>query len=156
MFVYDFVPVDERFDAAADLLVVDSARWLCRAATAAYLATATSAVPDRLAGDPGQAVAEQVSLDLGPIRARDDAVIVPLRWSGPGAPSLFSELEGDLQLAPLDVERSHLSLFGNYDTLEPGLKRRADAARMQRLAEASVRAFLHRVSDSLSAARRPR
>jgi hypothetical protein len=151
MFVYDFVPVDERFDTASDLLVVDSAHWLYRAASAAYVVAAAMAgpKPDRFE----RAAGGLVSLDLGPIRARDDAVIVPLRWSGPGAPSLFSSLEGDLQLAPLDAERSHLSLFGNYDPPEADLKSRADTLLTQRLAEASVRGFLHRVSTSLGPAR---
>jgi hypothetical protein len=132
MLVYDFVPVESPFQEAAAWLLGAGAEALADAAAATFSAP-----------DGGR-------LDLGDLRERDDAVVVPFAWSGRVAPGVGVRVEGDLQLAPLGDGRSHLSLSASYDP-PVGTVAAADMLRVQRGAEARVREYLGRVACALEA-----
>ena len=87
------------------------------------------------------------ALRTGEPRRRDDAVIIPIAWTveaGPRPDTLFEQLDGDLQLAPLDAGVSHLSLSATCHRASDG-----DDALARRLAEERVRLFLRLVAERL-------
>jgi hypothetical protein len=126
--VQDFVPVAERFDQAGMALVSGRGSWLTDHARTAF------------------APAEVTSVELGPARSLDHAVIVPLQITVDGGP--FTRLDGDLRLEPVPPETSHLSLSGTYEMEATGAGAR-DALNRQRLTEEAVRRFLVAVAATL-------
>jgi hypothetical protein len=126
VFLYDFYPVDQPFELMESRLREIDGDWLARAASAAF-------------ADGGDG-----ELHRGEARERQDALVVPLIWSGPNGSSRVFRLDGDLQLAPLNATRSHLSLSA---TCGSGVEE--DRRRLQRAAEARVREFLSLVVRTL-------
>ncbi len=126
--VQDFVPVTERFEPAGMVLVSGSRPWLAEHGRAAVAPAALTTV------------------EFGPARSLDHAVIVPLRWSVDSGP--FVRLDGDLRLEPVPPRWSHLSFSGTYEMESPAASRR-DALTRQRLTESCVRRFLVAVVATL-------
>jgi hypothetical protein len=77
--------------------------------------------------------------------------VVPLTWRATGAPGLFPVLSADLEIAPLDLELTQLTIHGRYEPPLGAIGRRIDRLLMHRIAEASVRAFLGRLVATLTA-----
>ncbi|MFZ0179395.1 MAG: hypothetical protein WAL84_05920 [Candidatus Dormiibacterota bacterium] len=73
----------------------------------------------------------------------------PHIWWAPGATRLFPHLDGDLEFAPLGARTSQITLMGSYDPPLGFVGRRADVLLLHRIAEASIRSFLIRVSRNL-------
>lgn len=132
MFVYDFTPVAQTFDLARRVLASEAATLLDEATRAAY--------QEERGGDG-------VHVHVGPMRDRDETLVVGLAWSEPHAP--VAELEGEVELAPLGPGISHLSLSANYELGRGGLGRRVDLLQSRRATEALVRAFLVRVAHAI-------
>lgn len=126
VFLYDFYPVEQPFERVEPRLREVAEEWLAEAARLAF-------------ADGGDG-----ELHRGEARERHDAVVVPLVWSGVAGSSDLGRLDGDLQLAPLNPRRSHLSLSA---TCGSGVEE--DRRRLQRAAEARVREFLSLVARSL-------
>ena len=132
MFVYDFTPVAQTFDLARQVLASDAATLLDEATRAAY--------QEERGG-------EGVHVNVGPMRSRDETLVVGLAWSEPHGSA--AELEGEVELAPLGPGISHLSLSANYEFGRGGLGRRVDLLQSRRATEALVRAFLLRVAQAI-------
>jgi hypothetical protein len=128
VFIYDFFPVEQPFDRSVQRLLDPSTNCLADAARAAF-------APD-----------EGGVLRRGEPRLRSDALVVPVIWAAPGIAAPFDRLDGDLQLAPLEEHRSHLSLSASCAWFED-----ADRPRLQRVAESRVRTFLALVAGRLEA-----
>jgi hypothetical protein len=126
VFLYDFCPVEQPFELVEPRLREVGGEWLAEAARSAFAD-----------GDDGE-------LHWGDARQRHDALVVPLTWSGHPGGARVARLDGDLQLAPLSPNRSHLSLSA---TCGSGVEE--DRRRLQRAAEARVREFLSIVVRSL-------
>jgi hypothetical protein len=126
VFLYDFYPVEQPFELVEPRLRAVADEWLAEAARAAF-------------ADGGDG-----ELRRGEARERSDALVVPLVWSGPNGSTRVFRLDGDLQLAPLNSRRSHLSLSA---TCGSGVEE--DRRRLQRAAEARVREFLSLVVRTL-------
>jgi len=96
-------------------------------------------------------IARTVAVELGePMRAGSKAVF-PLRWSASGSVGLFPSLDADLEVAPLGSDRTQLSISARYIPPLGKLGRAIDRAVLSRVAEATVKDFLDRVADTLSA-----
>jgi hypothetical protein len=126
VFLYDFYPVEQPFELAELRLRAAAEDWL---AEAARLAFADGGVGD---------------LHRGEARERHDTLVVPVIWTGSAGGARVGRLDGDLQLAPLNPRRSHLSLSA---TCGSGVEE--DRRLLQRNAEARVREFLSIVVRSL-------
>jgi len=126
--VQDFVPVAERFEPAGMVLVSGRTPWLAEHARAAVGPAALTTV------------------EFGPARSLDHAVVLPLRWSVDSGP--FARLDGDLRLEPVPPRWSHLSFRGTYETESTEASAR-DALTRQRLTESRVRRFLVAVAATL-------
>src|SRR4029077_18998254 len=75
--------------------------------------------------------------------------VIPMHWWAPGATRLFPHLDGDLEFAPLGATTSQITLMASYDPPLGFVGRRADVLLLHRIAEASIRSFLERVSRNL-------
>lgn len=129
--VQHFVPVSERFEQAGLVLVSGRASWLADVAAAAV------------------APAELVSVEYGPARTVEHALIVPLRWETHDGPS--TTLEADLRLEPVHPQGSHLNFSGTYEVPSPGVGN-SEAVTRRDLIEASVRRFITEVAATLERA----
>ena len=78
---------------------------------------------------------------LGPVRSRDDALVIPLTWSGPVA-AAFHQIAGDLETAALARDVTHLRLSATCDLAVEPPGRRAQELAAARTTEQAVRAFL--------------
>jgi len=126
VFLYDFFPVEQPFELAEPRLREAAEDWLSAVARDAF-------------ADGGEG-----EFHRGEARERHDALVVPVVWKGHAPEARVSGLEGDLQLAPLNDRRSHLSLSA---TCRSGVEE--DRRQLQRAAEARVREFLTTVVRAL-------
>jgi hypothetical protein len=149
VFLQDFVDVHRPAAEVGERLAEGSA-WLAPLAAAAG-GDATSLLvrigPQRL----GDLVARTVRVRLGTPSARGDLLLVPLRWEDAQHPALFPVLDGDLEIAPLDPDRCRMVLYASYRPPLRGLGKVIDDALLHRVAESTVRAFLLRAADALTA-----
>jgi hypothetical protein len=132
MLVYDFIVMDMPFDRAC----VDFAS-LRRDVVAGVLGASLGATST----DALRRTAE---------RRRDDAVVIGFSWRMPSETDrAIVRLEGELQCAPLDDGRTHLSVSGSYETSASPVRAPA-RAREHREVEIRVRAFLRGLRAALS------
>jgi hypothetical protein len=154
-FVSDFRYVDVAFDELLPVLLDPRAGWLQKVAGAA---TAGSA-----AGSPLQAIVHvrigshkppvPVLVRVGNARRRPDGVVVPLGWT-PLEDPVIPDLDGDLDLSPVDTDSCRLGLSGRSRlpvTPQPadGTGRRIEPHAVHDVAETAVRDFLRRVQLAL-------
>ena len=90
-----------------------------------------------------------VAVHLGEPEIRENCTEMPLAWEATGPTGLFPHLVGVLQLVELDADRCEMNLTGHY---RPPLGRTGHALNdvlLARVARATVRSFLRRISRSL-------
>jgi hypothetical protein len=92
-----------------------------------------------------------VTVRVGEPLARDEITVVPITWQATGSPGLFPVLTADLEIAGVGLGFTRLTLRGHYDPPLGALGRRIDRLTLHRLAEATIRSFMRRVADSLTA-----
>ncbi len=147
VFIQDFVDVEQTGDLVSERLS-EGQGWLARLASDAGDDAHSQLVrlgPSAL----GDLVTREVRVRLGPPTPLEDGVVVPLRWEDARRPSLFPVLDGNLQVAPLGLERTRLVLYASYRPPFEGLGRALDQALLHRVAESTVRSFLHKVAETL-------
>jgi hypothetical protein len=147
LLIHDFVDVNRPLEAVRGRFDGDG-RWLAPLASAAEEDGETL----RLRIGPSWAagrVAREVRVSLGPPHDRADSLVMPVAWKAVGLQALFPLLDGDVELAPLGVDRCRLSLSASYAPPLGELGIRLDRALLHRVAESTVRSFLNRVAKSL-------
>jgi hypothetical protein len=149
VFLQDFVDVGVAAAEAGERLA-SGGTWLAPLATAAG-DDATSLLVRVGPARMGEFVARTVLVRLGEPSARGDVVMVPIRWEDAQHPALFPVLDGDLEVAPLDVDRCRVVLYAAYRPPLRAVGRLIDDALLHRVAESTVRAFLHRAAQALTA-----
>jgi hypothetical protein len=102
-------------------------------------------------GPPSIRVAKRVELQFGePVRF-PSKTILPMSWKPAGLESLLPRLEADIELGELGPERTQLSISARYTPPLGSLGRVLDRALLHRVAEATVKDFLDRAGQTLSA-----
>ncbi len=97
----------------------------------------------------GMRVDKQVVLEFGrPIRM-PSKMVLPIKWRAVGVESLFPALDADLEIAPLGSHSTQLSMSARYVPPMGMLGRAMDRAVLHRVAEATLKDFLDRVSVAL-------
>ena len=92
---------------------------------------------------------KEVEIRFGkPIRT-PTKTILPIHWSAAGPRSLFPELDADLEVAPLGVTQTQLSMSARYVPPLGAVGRAIDRAVLHRVAEATLKDFLDHVSEAL-------
>ena len=142
MFVRDFIYVDRPFAEVAPRFVNDRG-WLWPVAARAGAEAAAVADAIRTTSGRNRARDRDVALETGPVRARQDSLVVPLRL-GDDDGGRVPELDGDLEVTPIGPGRSLLALNARYRR-----SGRASDDAVGRIAEACVRAFLRELADTL-------
>ena len=152
MFVSDFVTVD--------LPLEETHRRLKQAGTrlSSYaLAADNEAAELRLRVGPEvwgrRVIGKTVRVELGPPRECGDRVVTALRWRGTDAAgAIFPDLDADLELAPLGPGLTQITLQGRYQPPLNVIGRGMDRLLMHRVAQATIRAFLRRLGETLGSA----
>ena len=136
--------------ARAQLARLARAGGLLDASQGAYGAGLAGLVP---ADPPGWVpqVAGLVRVHVGNLIAHGDAIHAPLRWEAIAPDGgLFPVLDADLTLRPAGDQATTLTLTGVY-RLPPGTQGNGlDQAVVRRVATATIRAFLKRVTVAIT------
>src|SRR5579862_5083096 len=148
MFIEDFVQINRDFDAIRAQVRADPRGLIVTSAGAAY--RHGERVSLRLTPLRGlQRLGKSIDVDLAEPYEHEDRLVLPMHWRAPGATRLFPHLDGDLEFAPLGAKTSQITLMGSYDPPLGFIGERADILLLHRIAEASIRSFLVRVSRNL-------
>ncbi|MBV8529028.1 MAG: hypothetical protein JOZ75_11990 [Candidatus Dormibacteraeota bacterium] len=155
MLVHDFTYIHVPAGVVRAHLVEGPRAWLDSLATQA--AAAGDALSLRL-GPHGQhsTLSKHIAVEIGQAVPRDGAVVVPLTWHATGAPALFPVFSGDIELAAIGGAETQLSIWGRYDPPLGAFGEALDRFGLHRVAEASVRAFLRDLAQSIEASERTR
>lgn len=96
------------------------------------------------------AVSKQVLVQLLQPYEHETVTVVPMRWVATGAAgTMFPQLDGNLELAPVDDEQSTLRLAGAYRAPLAAVGATLDRVLLNRVAGASVGRFLEDVAADL-------
>jgi hypothetical protein len=99
----------------------------------------------------GHRLATRVEVDIRePVRT-PSRTILPLSWSAVGGRGLFPRLQGDLEIARLGSESTHLAISACYQLPMGASGTTIDPPVLQRIAEATVKDFLDRTAHRLRA-----
>jgi len=102
-------------------------------------------------GPDGRRVSKAVLVEIqDPIRFPSRTVL-PMIWRVPGHKALFPTLDADLEVAGLGSNRTQLSISARYRPPLGAVGRALDRALMHRVAEATVKDFVDRVGEGLTA-----
>lgn len=101
---------------------------------------------------PSERLARKVELDIGVAEIHRAGLVYPIHWTAVGATLLFPELTADLTLTKRGLNRTALTLKGNYQPPLGPLGRLADRAGLSHVAEATVRDWMDRLTAALGAA----
>ena len=148
MLIQDFVQVPLPYLQVAGQLTANPRAFLQQSAIDAYregedlsMRVGVSAHHRRLG--------KKVSLDVGTPFPRHDGLVIPICWWATGAAWLFPCLDGDLSIVPLGRDSTQLTLMGRYEPPLAKIGHGIDRLVLHRVAEASVRAFLMQIAQTL-------
>lgn len=99
---------------------------------------------------PTETVARTVTLDIGVAEIHSYGISYPIHWEASDARLLFPELTADLILSNQGRKETKLTLRGTYQPPLGPLGRVADRALLGRVAEATVRGWMDRLTAALS------
>lgn len=150
-FVSDFVDIEAPM-AAVEERFCGAVEWL--------LPLADTATDDGEAllvriGPSGGLLSRVVRVRLGGCAARRGGAVIPIRWESAAQASLFPVLDGTLVLTALDEAHCRLTLEASY---RPPLDRVGlwlDSVIFHRVAQSTVRSFIHRVGRSFEGSLAP-
>jgi hypothetical protein len=100
-------------------------------------------------------VDKEVEISLGDGLRMPGKASVPMTWRATGVDRLFPQLDGDLEIAALGSERTQLSMNAQYRPPMGALGRAVDRALLHRVAEATIKDFVDRVGERITAALAP-
>jgi hypothetical protein len=149
MFVRDEVPIDVGFEVARDRLA-NLDRWFLTASDHAYgegMAGLSRLGPR----GPAPGISRLTEIRFQSLTAHDGRAGLALRWEarGPGG-RLFPVLDADLTLTSAGENAALLTLSGAYRPPLGNLGAELDRLLLHRVAEATIRNFLDRVSAALA------
>jgi hypothetical protein len=150
MFVRYFIELPYPQARVETALLTDAAEWLEPLARGAG-ARGEGLLAEVGVGSPGRRVGKQVAVRLGqPVTFRSQ-VSLPLVWEPDGGGRLFPRLEADIEIGQLGAARTQLALSGRYQPPLGLVGRVLDRTLLHRVAEATVKDFLDRVAERLTA-----
>lgn len=152
MFVSDFVTIDLPVQEVQRRLVVEGSTRLSAHALAADVEAADLGRTHR--PEPERAdhrgTRTSTSVEIGDLRTRGDRTVIALRCTASGGSgSVFTDLDADLELAPVGPYATQVSLLGRYRPPPDASAVGTDQLLAQRVAQASIRAFLRRLKVAL-------
>jgi hypothetical protein len=100
-------------------------------------------------------VDKQVEVEFGTPYAIPSKTLLPMTWRATGPDVLFPQLDADLEVAALGIDRTHLSISARYRPPLGVAGRVLDRALLHRVAEATIKDFLDRIGERIGAGERP-
>jgi hypothetical protein len=100
---------------------------------------------------PSAGIAREVTLDIGIAEIHAYGLVYPVQWSAAEAALLFPDLTADLILTSRGLDETELTLKGTYQPPLGTLGKLADRTVLHRIAEATVKDWMDRLSAALSA-----
>jgi hypothetical protein len=102
-------------------------------------------------GPPGRRLEKHVQVTLGTPFRLASKTILPMAWHATGAESLFPSLEADLEVAALGRHRTQFAISARYRPPLGPIGRTIDRTLLHRIAEATIKDFLDRAGEALTA-----
>jgi hypothetical protein len=93
---------------------------------------------------------KEVEIRLGTPYRLNSKTLLPMTWSATGPERLFPQLDADIEVAAIG-SRTQLSISARYRPPMGSLGRVLDRAMLHRVAEASIKDFLDRVGERITA-----
>jgi hypothetical protein len=154
MFVRYFLELPASFEAVEACLLDDPQSWV------PGLLEDAEDRGERLLADVGfeldtRRVDKQVEVQFGTPYAIPSKTLLPMTWRATGPDVLFPQLDADLEVAALGMDRTQLSISARYRPPLGVAGRALDRALLHRVAEATIKDFLDRVGERIGAAERP-
>jgi hypothetical protein len=144
---YAFVPVPAEWVCAR--IIADQGEWL--SGLAAGAAREGESLRLRVGPiEPLPLLSKTVTLHADQPIVRGEATIVPLTWRATGSQGIFPVLNADLEVSALSPQITQLTLRGSYEPPLGVVGRRLDRLLLHRVAEATIRSFMHRLAESLA------
>lgn len=100
---------------------------------------------------PGGHMAKSVSLELGAGEIHRRGVVYAVRWDANGGGVLFPKLTAELVLSQMGADMTSVTLDGTYDPPMGVVGRALDRAMLGKVAEATVRNWVDKIADEVSA-----
>lgn len=104
----------------------------------------------RVGPSPGN-LAKEVRLEIGSAEIHHAGLVYPISWSATGAGILFPRLTADLTVSHVGSNQTKISLEGTYEPPLGSLGRVVDRVLLRRVADSTVKAWIDRLADALSA-----
>jgi len=101
--------------------------------------------------DATRRVDREVEIEIGEPYVLPSKTMLPIAWKATSAGRIFPQLEADIEIAALGSNRSQLSISARYRPPLGPVGRALDKALLHRVAEATVKDFLDRVGDRITA-----
>jgi hypothetical protein len=154
MFLRYFLELPEPFETVEASLLDDPESWV------PGLLKEAEDRGERLLADVGfevdtGRVDKQVEVRFGAPYVIPSKTLLPMTWRATGPDRLFPQLDADLEVAALGVDRTQLSISARYRPPLGAAGRALDRALLHRVAEATIKDFLDRVGERIRAAERP-
>lgn len=150
MFIRYYLDLAIAFDEVEPALVTDPGGWV------PHLARDADDRAQGLLAEVGFHVAarrvdKEVEIEFGDPYRITSKTVLPMTWRATGPEQLFPSLDADLEVAALGLSRTQLSISARYRPPMGAVGRVLDRTLLHRVAEATVKDFLDRVGESLSA-----
>jgi hypothetical protein len=147
MFARYFVELAVPAERVEAVLRQDPSRWLT------HLAERANERGDTLLAEVGfgehMRIARTVEVEFAAGVHAGTKAIFPLRWSASGPGGVFPALDADLEVAPLGVGYTQLSISARYVPPLGAVGKVIDRAILSRVAEATLKDFLDRVAAAV-------
>jgi hypothetical protein len=102
-------------------------------------------------GPLGLRLGRRVAVQLGQPVAFPSMTSLPMTWEPVGMNGLFPRLDADLEVGPLGQDRTQLAISARYRPPLGVLGQAIDRVLLHRVAEATVKDFLDRVGQAITA-----
>ena len=91
----------------------------------------------------------EVSMTISSPHRLGETVVIPISWVPTSGQHLVPSLEGELEIAPLDGERTQLAINATYRPPLGWVGAVAERAMMRRVAEATMKDFVDHVAKGI-------
>jgi hypothetical protein len=150
MFIRYYLDLEIPFEDAEPALTSAPGEWV------PGLARDAGDRADRLLIEVGFPIADgrldkQVEIGFDPPFRLPNKTLLPMWWRATAAEQLFPALDADIEVAALGPNRTQLSMSARYHPPMGAVGRVLDRTLLHRVAEATVKDFLDRVGEGLSA-----